>query len=506
MPASLPAPIVATLAALGQQIADWIATHADAPLADHEAGVLTAIRTHLPQVLSGVVTAATTTLAPGRPPRPRCPGCHHRLAVHSWRPRTLHTRCGPLTLQRPWYRCPTCHHGVSPADTTLGLAPHQRLSAGLDADLTRLGAATSFREAATVLTALTGLTVAPETVRQHTEAAGAAREARTQTASTCVATTQESPTRVPAPGWLIIETDGVMVRYRDGWHEVKLAVVAGQVQGRLIAPSYVGARASPEQFGPRLVAEAARRGGVGHRRLGGTAGRAGTGAVAAGGDPSRWRGVDLESGRGPLWGGGGDRRLLPRLRTCVDGRARGLWPGDRGGPHLGGVVHRGVGAGGRARRAGGTGRADAHDRRRPGGGTTGTGVLRHPCRADGVSDLSCPRAADRLRSDRVRSQASGPTAAQAPGLPVVQRPAGEQTRRCTGGTYHLLVDRTIIEVWQAIDQTTCCGDPPLSAPALPAGCVYSTGKFRTKAGAAEPPCLGVWAERSGCVTSGSHRK
>ena len=65
-----------------------------------------------------------------------------------------------------------------------------------------------------------------------------------------------------APGALVVETDGVMVRYRDGWHEAKLGVVGGQVAGDLRAISYVAAREGPEQFGPRLLAEAARRGAL----------------------------------------------------------------------------------------------------------------------------------------------------------------------------------------------------------------------------------------------------
>lgn len=65
-----------------------------------------------------------------------------------------------------------------------------------------------------------------------------------------------------APGELVVETDGVMVRYQNGWHEVKLGVVGGQVAGELRAMSYVAAREPPERFGPRLLAEAARRGAL----------------------------------------------------------------------------------------------------------------------------------------------------------------------------------------------------------------------------------------------------
>jgi hypothetical protein len=34
-----------------------------------------------------------------------------------------------------------------------------------------------------------------------------------------------------APGRLLVETDGVPVRFVDDWHEVKLGLVAGPVDG-----------------------------------------------------------------------------------------------------------------------------------------------------------------------------------------------------------------------------------------------------------------------------------
>jgi hypothetical protein len=53
-----------------------------------------------------------------------------------------------------------------------------------------------------------------------------------------------------------------MVRYLDGWHEVKVGLVGGVVDGNLQAPSYIAAREEAERFGPRLLAEAARRGAL----------------------------------------------------------------------------------------------------------------------------------------------------------------------------------------------------------------------------------------------------
>jgi hypothetical protein len=137
------------------------------------------------------------------------------------------------------------------------------VSRGLDTWVARLGAATDFREAAGLLAELTGLELGAETVRQHTEALGAAIRAAEDAAVATVERTREPAEAVaPAPGALLVETDGAMIRYLDGWHEVKLGLGAGWVDGQVVAPSYVAAREPAEAFGRRLAAEAARRGAL----------------------------------------------------------------------------------------------------------------------------------------------------------------------------------------------------------------------------------------------------
>jgi hypothetical protein len=53
-----------------------------------------------------------------------------------------------------------------------------------------------------------------------------------------------------------------MIQFTDGWHEVKIGMVAGWDGARLVAPSYVAAREPATAFGPRLATEAARRGAL----------------------------------------------------------------------------------------------------------------------------------------------------------------------------------------------------------------------------------------------------
>lgn len=279
---ALPASIVACLDQLGQALEEWVRTHRDTALTTHEAGVLEAVRGVLPALLGAVVQESTTALAPGqRRVRESCPQCGTRREARTqWRPRTVQTVCGPLHYERPRYRCRPCAQQWSPADRTLGISPRGRISGGLDSWLADLGAATPFAPAAALLERLTGLRISAETLRQHSEQQGAALEAAQQAAIQQVQTTREAAEAVEAaPGRLVVETDGVMVRYRGtGWHEVKVGLVAGCVDGQLQAPSYVAAREEAAVFGSRLLTEAARRGALEVVRWDGS--RTGTGLAA----------------------------------------------------------------------------------------------------------------------------------------------------------------------------------------------------------------------------------
>jgi hypothetical protein len=260
---TLPATMVAELDALGRALMTWAQRHRDASLAEQEQGVLEHLRQAAPGLLHAVLMAATATLDARQPRLPEpCPDCGTRTRGHGWRPRRWITRCGIVALERPWYRCPSCGHGWSPTDRTLGVDRRQ-VSPGVQAWVADLAAGQTFRETVGLLRELTGVALSAETARRLTEARGTARaEAQMATA----ATVQDrrapvEPVDLPA-GDLALEVDGVMVRYADGWHEVKLGVIGGVRHGRLTAKSYVAARGDPAMFGPLLVAEAARRGAL----------------------------------------------------------------------------------------------------------------------------------------------------------------------------------------------------------------------------------------------------
>ena len=261
---SLPLDILAQLTALGTALVQAAQQQRGDPLTALEAGVRQAVQAALPGLLGAVVQLATPDLDPAiATVQRRCPRCERLVGMQEQRDRTLRTTCGPLTFTRPWYHCRRCQHGFSPVDAGLGVPPLARISTALDAWLIRLTVAAPPREAADLLTTLTGLVVHADTLREHTTALREVLADADDAASAQVQATREAAEVVdPAPGTLVVATDGAMVRYLDGWHEVKIGVVGGTADGELTAPSYVAAREPAEQFGPRLLAAAARRGAL----------------------------------------------------------------------------------------------------------------------------------------------------------------------------------------------------------------------------------------------------
>jgi hypothetical protein len=260
----IPEQIVAAVTALAESLATWCEDGRDGRLEQHETAVLERVRAVLPQVLAAVVEVATSELAPRvREASSACPSCGRRVKPHQERTRQVLTQCGAMTIERPWYTCAGCHRGWSVVETTLGVGRRQRASAGLLGWLGRLGATTDYREAAELLDELTGLAVGPETIRRECLRVGAAiRAAEAATIQQTQRTREAAEPLDRAPGLLVLEADGAMIQFTDGWHEVKIGMITGWDGDRLVAPSYVAAREPAAAFGPRFATEAARRGAL----------------------------------------------------------------------------------------------------------------------------------------------------------------------------------------------------------------------------------------------------
>ena len=239
------------IVAVGRQVAEglwaWARDHRRATLAEHERGVLELFRRLMGSGLGAVVAEATGTAHPAAARlREPCPGCGQRRAPRKPRKRELLTVCGAVRLERPYYYCRPCRRGWAPADATLGIGPYQAISAGCREWLALAGAVAPFRDAAALLEELAGLGVGSETVRTHAEAAGGLLDLCRREAAGRVEAAREPAGAVDrAAGLLVVMADGLHLRYLDGWHEVKVGLVAGCAPGRPAEGAELGREHAP---------------------------------------------------------------------------------------------------------------------------------------------------------------------------------------------------------------------------------------------------------------------
>src|SRR6266487_5636335 len=224
----------------------------DEPTADFDAReerVLKVGRQLLTTWLGQLASAA----GPRSPACPKC-GVHSLNAVRRRRkPRTMNSRCGSVHIPRVRLTCRACGHSWLPLQVALGIGAQQRTSGGLQQWEALVGGLTIFAEAAQLLETLSGVSVGTETLRTHAEAAGTELEGEQRAAMAQVQATQEPPPGyAPVVETLVVETDGVMARYRDHhldgtlikgeWHEIKLGLAGDWQDGQLVNSSYVAAR------------------------------------------------------------------------------------------------------------------------------------------------------------------------------------------------------------------------------------------------------------------------
>jgi len=199
------------------------------------------------------------------------------------REKTIETILGPVRFARSRYVCPSCGVVEYPGDGLLGVAG-TGFSPGLRRLLTRAGSRESFREAAEDLQVYGAIHVDPKDVERVAEAVGRQIDdwMVEQASAALLKADVESPgeERIPI---VYAELDGTGAPMRKGelegvrgkgedgeakTGEVKLGCVFTQTtrdeEGRPVrdpdSTSYVGAIEPSVDFGPRLHAEAVRRG------------------------------------------------------------------------------------------------------------------------------------------------------------------------------------------------------------------------------------------------------
>lgn len=249
-----------------------------------------AIRTAMARLgadLLGQLLAADTGY---RGPRTSC-GAGHQATFVSYRPKTIDTVLGAVTISRAWYHCAECGHGLAPRDGELGVAGVS-MSPGLAKMTDRAGTAAPFAKAADLLAELAGIELTVKRVERAAEADGNAAAATGRAEATAILSGRvvPLPPPAPAPDMLYIAVDGTGVpmipaetagragKSGDGrarTREVKLACLFTQTRldtkGRPVrdpgSSSYLATFDPAEPFGELVAAEARRRGSEHIRQL-----------------------------------------------------------------------------------------------------------------------------------------------------------------------------------------------------------------------------------------------
>jgi hypothetical protein len=222
-------------------------------------------------------------------PRVDCGGGHQAQFV-SYRPKTITTVLGAVTLRRAYYHCAACDHGLAPRDDELGVAGGST-SAGLRKMIARVGAAAPFAQAAGLLTELAGVRVGAKRVERVGEADGAAAAAAIKIRADAIAARTLVPLPpAPLPDMLYTAIDGTGVPMipaetegrtgkaedaRARTREVKLACLFTQTtvddDGHPVrdpgSSSYLATFAPAARFAHLVDAEARRRGAEHIRQL-----------------------------------------------------------------------------------------------------------------------------------------------------------------------------------------------------------------------------------------------
>ena len=178
------------------------------------------------QALRVAARAAEVHLA-GRPlgyegssracPTPGC-GCNQRFV--GYRPRTLATLVGQVTIGRAYYHCPHCGSSCCPYDEGCGLGAGQE-SVGLAKAAALVGVMDPFAPAADVLYELTGQRLGSRTVHRIARRAGAAASEQERQLALRMAVWSVPVQGIEArPRRLYVAVDGVMV-HREAWNEAK---------------------------------------------------------------------------------------------------------------------------------------------------------------------------------------------------------------------------------------------------------------------------------------------
>lgn len=150
----------------------------------------------------------------------RC-SCGESQRFVEYRPKTISTLLGDVTIRRAYYRCGACKRSALPYDERIGLGEGQ-VSPGLAKASTLMGIQEPFEPASQMLYELTGRRVSARTIERLTQKVGRLAEGEESAGAERIKTWNAPPPEV-RPERLYVAVDGTMVHENDGYHEAKTA-------------------------------------------------------------------------------------------------------------------------------------------------------------------------------------------------------------------------------------------------------------------------------------------
>jgi hypothetical protein len=173
------------------------------------------------------------------------------------------TLLGRVTYRRAYYLCDTCHTGHYPLDERLGIQPGQ-MSEEVVKVAALLGVEDAYGSSREALRQTTLLELSPNSIRHACHQIGQQveeREAQALKHSQTLATQLAQIRQVQPEARVYGSMDGFLVRFEDGWHEMKAgAFWTTDIQGRAHALEYYTNTVSADEFSHLVWARAFARG------------------------------------------------------------------------------------------------------------------------------------------------------------------------------------------------------------------------------------------------------
>jgi hypothetical protein len=173
------------------------------------------------------------------------------------------TLLGRVHYRRSYYVCETCHAGHYPVDQQLGIKPGQ-MSEEVVKVAALLGVEDAYGSSREALRQTTLLELSPNSIRQACHQIGQqveAREAEALEHSQMLSAQLAQVRQVQPEARVYGSMDGYLVRFEDGWHEMKAgAFWTTDAQGRAQALEYYTDTASADEFSHLVWARGFARG------------------------------------------------------------------------------------------------------------------------------------------------------------------------------------------------------------------------------------------------------